>query len=528
MNDDNNNIHSPWFLRFLMLTAVLCGGFVMVVEVMGSRIIGPFFGVGLFVWTSLIAVALLSLALGYWIAGYWADKREHPDNLYGIILVSGLLVMLIPFIKTAVIELCIPLGLRWGAFASTFLLFGPPLFVLGCVSPYLIKIATKEFHLIGRTVGRFYALSTLGSMVGTTATGFFLISYFRVDTVFMLTAAVLIGMSVTYFVLFRKRYIMLLLMLLPVIFWPTYKPIDVVLSDGTRVQEVANLSSYYGLTKVVDYTYEDKHVRDLLIDGFTQGGFDMVNRVSLYEYSYLLEFIPYGLNPNGSQALVIGLGAGVVPMRYEARGVSVDAVDIDPVIVDVAKEFFDLKVSGEIYVDDARYFLTTNQKRYDYVIMDVFNGDLTPTLLLSYEAFGLIKKSLTDEGVFAINLVADIQNETAGIHSILKTLRPLFEHVDYYPIHKKNKNNITNVVVVAYNGVARELNNGVFAGSRIYPPIRERVINSILSPKKIAAPQRPPIVLTDDFNPLDTWDSGTREGLRALVLASDDLGLLRN
>ena len=82
--------------------------------------------------------------------------------------------------------------------------------------------------------------------------------------------------------------------------------------------------------------------------------------------------------------------------------------------------------------------------------------------------------------------------------------------------------------MVAYNGAKRELNNEVFAGSRIYPPIRERVINSILSPKPIAPPQRTPIVLTDDFNPLDTWDSGTREGLRALVLASDDLGLLRN
>ena len=183
-------IHSPWFFAYLMLTAVLCGGFVMVVEVLGSRVIGPFFGVGLFVWTSLIAVALLSLALGYWIAGYWADKREHPDYLFGIIIVGGLLVLLIPFLKGIVLELCMPLGLRWGAFTSTLLLFGPPLFVLGCVSPYLIKIATKEFHLIGRTVGRFYALSTLGSTVGTTATGFFLIANFRVDSVFVLSAAV--------------------------------------------------------------------------------------------------------------------------------------------------------------------------------------------------------------------------------------------------------------------------------------------------------------------------------------------------
>lgn len=524
----SNKIHSPWFLGYLMLTAVLCGGFVMVVEVLGSRVIGPFFGVGLFVWTSLIAVALLSLALGYWLAGHWADKREHPDYLYGIVMVGGLLVMLIPFIKEPVLEFCMPLGLRWGAFVSTLVLFGPPLFALGCVSPYLIKIATKEFHLIGRTVGRFYALSTLGSTAGTTATGFFLIANFRVDNIFVLTAAVLMGISVIYFVLFRKRYWLVLTMVIPLLCWPKYEPMDKVLDNGTRVQEIADRSSYYGHIKVVDYTYQDQHVRDLLIDGLTQGGFDMVNRLSLYEYSYLLELLPYGLNPGGDQALVIGLGAGVVPMRYEQRGVSVDVVEIDPVVVEVAQEYFDLKVSGDIHVNDARYFLAANQKRYDYVMMDVFNGDLTPGLLISSEAFGLVKRAMSDEGIFAINLIADMKKNTAGTHSILKTLEQLFDHVNYYPISRASGEGITNIVVAAYDGAERKMDGEVLANMTFHPPIKQNILNSMFMPARLAPPQRTPIVLRDDFNPLDTWDSAIREEVRSGILASQELGLLIN
>lgn len=521
--ESKEKIHSPWFFAYLMLTAVLCGGFVMVVEVLGSRVIGPFFGVGLFVWTSLIAVALLSLALGYWIAGYWADKRDHPDYLYGIVIVGGLLVLLIPFTKDWVLQLCMPLGLRWGAFSSTLLLFGLPLFVLGCVSPYLVKIATKEFHLIGRTVGRFYALSTLGSTVGTTATGFFLIANFRVDTIFVLSAAVLMGLGVIYFTLFRQRYWVALLLLLPVICWPTYQPMDKVAENGTRITEVGDRSSYYGHIRVLDYRYQDRHVRDMLIDGLTQGGVDMVSGLPLYEYPYMMQALPYGLNKEGKEALMIGLGAGMIPVWYERQGVRVDVVEIDPLVVEVAEEFFGFAVSGDVHINDARYFLSSNQKQYDYLLMDVFNGDLTPGLLISHEAFQLVKRSLKDDGIFSINLIADIQENTAGIHSILATLQTQFEHVSYYPVYHGEGQGITNIVVLAYNGSPKGLDYEVLDSMDYYPGLKQSVFNSITSPKVLADPQREIIVLRDDYNPLDTWDSAMREEVRSTIMRNQQI-----
>ena len=177
----NTTTQSPrFFITYLKITALISGALVMVIEVLGSRVIGPFFGVSLHVWTSLIAVTLIALSLGYALGGIYADRKNNADTLFLIILLSGVSVLVIPLVKGTILTITMPLGLRGGAFTSALILFGPSLFLLGCVSPYLIKITAKELHSIGRTVGGFYALSTFGSVLGTFVTGFFLIVFLSV------------------------------------------------------------------------------------------------------------------------------------------------------------------------------------------------------------------------------------------------------------------------------------------------------------------------------------------------------------
>jgi MFS family permease len=166
------------FLAYLLATSAVTGALVMVVEVLGSRVIGPSFGVSLFVWTALITVTLLALALGYAAGGHLADRYPSPAVLYGLIIGAGVLVALVPWLKVPVLKLALPLGLRGGALVGSFLLFGPALFLLGCVSPYVVRIAASEWGRLGRTVGVFYAVSTAGSFVGTVSTGFFVVAYF--------------------------------------------------------------------------------------------------------------------------------------------------------------------------------------------------------------------------------------------------------------------------------------------------------------------------------------------------------------
>ena len=297
MNNSNTQpsvAPSRAFLFYLLATALICGGLIMVIEVLGSRVIGPFFGVSLFIWTSLIAVTLISLALGYGLGGIMADKRGTTEVLFAIIIVAGILVLLIPIAKAPILKLCVPLGLRLGSFISTTLLFGPSLFLLGCVSPYLIKIATAELKNLGKTVGGFYALSTLGSVIGTAVTGFFLIAWLGVDSIFRIVGIMLIILGAGYFLAFRRLWLVAPVLLVPLLFPAQNSEANIsrTAKNGTKIDLVASHDSYYGSINVVDYSFGQKRLRELIIDGLIQGGVDGSTYLSAYEYSYFLQFLP--------------------------------------------------------------------------------------------------------------------------------------------------------------------------------------------------------------------------------------------
>lgn len=518
--------HSKGFIAFLIATAALCGALVMVVEVLGSRVIGPFFGVSLFVWTSLITVTMVALAAGYAIGGHLSDRRSSPDWLYGIIMVSGVLVMLIPALKGPILQMSLPLGLRWGSLTSAFLLFGPALFLLGCVSPYVVKIAARELHNIGRTVGSFYAISTVGSVIGTLLTGFVLIAYLGVNQIFLLTGSLLIALGVFYFLFFRRRWAVALAMLVPFMLLPQQSHVSKVMPDGTRVERVTDRDSFYGNLKVVDYSYQATHNRELLIDGLVQGGMDQGNGLSLYEYSYLLQFLPYALNPDGKNCLVIGLGAGVVPAWYKAQGVDTEVVDIDPAVVELARSYFGFSPSIPVHVEDARYYLINTAQRYDYLILDVFNGDTTPGHLLSIEAMRLAKQRLATSGVLAVNLVGSVNHHTLMTSSIVKTLQSVFDQVAIYPAFDPASGEGTgNIEIVAYDGAQRVLQLDRIANMSIHPLAEGNVRRSMQQPF-VLAPHADAMILSDNYNPVDFYDLWLKEQVRKIILDTTDFDIL--
>lgn len=516
--------HGKPFRSYLLLTAVICGALIMVIEVLGSRVVGPFFGVSLFVWTSLITVTLIALAAGYSVGGIASDRHGSPAYMYGLIVLASVFVLLIPVLKAPVLKICVPMGLRGGAFMSTLLLFGPALFLLGCVSPYLVKIAARQLQNLGRVVGGLYALSTIGSTVGTVLTGFVLIAFLGVDKIFLLTGIILIGLSVGYFVLFEKRYWALALLLLPLLL---YQPVEygvITRKDGTTVNIVHKQESYYGEVKVVDYSFGSRHIRELLIDGMIQGGIDMENRLSLYEYSYYVQYLSYMLNPAGKRCLAIGLGAGLIPQWFERQGVSCDIVDIDPAVVHASQKYFNLDISGESVIDDARYFLTTTKKHYDFIVLDVFNGDVTPSHLLSLEALRLLSQRLSPGGVVAINMIGSIGENTYMTASVIKTLAVVFDHAELYPTFDVLPNNgVGNLILMAYNGRSRSLQpqNAQRLRLAIHPRLDKSIREHLGTQFRFPA-DTPAMVLTDDYNPIDFYDSWLRERLRRDLLQGMD------
>ena len=509
------------FLIFLMVTAVVAGGVIMVIEVMGSRVIGPFFGVSLFVWTSLIAVTLIALAAGYALGGIAADRWSRPDPMYGIIVLAGVLVLLIPHWSSWVIERSAPLGLRVGSFVSSLALFGPPLFLLGCVSPFLVKMATREVDRLGRTVGGFYALSTLGSVVGTVLTGFVLIAYLGVGRIFGLVGSMLILLGMAYFVVFRRRWAALLPgLLIPLLLTNPYEAgTSVLLENGTRATSVAAVESFYGSLKVVDYSYQNVRTRELSIDGLVQGGIDLQNGMSIYGYSYLLEVLPVSLYPEGRSCLVIGLGAGLVPRGFERRGVATDVVDIDPKVVEVADRYFGFKTSGQVFIGDARYHLSSTDRRYDYLIVDVFSGDVTPGYLVSREAVEILRRRLSPDGVVALNLIGSLEYRTLMTASMVETLKTAFDTVDIYPTFEPSQEEpVGNLVIVAYDGPRRTPVLDVQEINQIHPWVRSKVVEVLDNRFEFSA-NTPSIILSDDFNPIDVQDAWLRETVRRNILS---------
>jgi spermidine synthase len=513
---------------FLIATAVISGALVMVIEVLGSRVIGPFFGVSLFVWTSLISVTMIALAAGYILGGLAADRRGTPDYLYGVILASGVAVLLIPLLKGPVLKLCFPLGLRLGTFGSAAALFGPSLLLLGCVAPYIVKIAAREMEKLGRVVGGFYALSTLGSVLGTVTTGFVLIAYLGVDRIFALVGALLILLSVVYFVLLRRKWAALLALALPMALSPRFDGAGVskVMENGTRVTSVAARDSFYGSVKVVDYSYKAIHTRELIIDGLIQGGIDMRNGLSIYGYSYILQFLPYAINPEGRACLVIGLGAGIIPRWYERQGIRTDVVDIDPMVVEFAKEYFDFSNSGEIVIDDARYYLSRTARTYDFVILDVFSGDTTPGYLLSQEAIALLKERMSERAVLGINLVGGLRRENLMTASVVGTLRTVFDQVEIYPTFAMDSGETSgNLALIAYSGSPRPFDLERVRRFPVHPRVRASMRGKLY--ERFELPEgTPAIILTDDYNPLDFYDAGIREGVRREILETTDWDVL--
>jgi len=223
---------------------------------------------------------------------------------------------------------------------------------------------------------------------------------------------------------------------------------------------------------------------------------------------------------------VIGLGAGVVPRRFQARGIATDVVDIDPDVVRMARAHFALDPALPVFVADARQFLARSGQRYDYVVLDVFTGDTTPGHLLSLEAMQLIRARMTARGVLAVNLVGDIGPRGRMTASVVKTLRAVFERVEVRPTFVPEEDGpIGNLVLIALDRSDVPTSVDVPDALAVHP-LAARGVRHALTHRVEPASTAGAVVLTDDFNPIDLEDLAVKERVRRQILESTDWRLL--
>ena len=256
-----------------------------------------------------------------------------------------------------------------------------------------------------------------------------------------------------------------------------------------------------------------------------QGAIDLKSGMPLHDYFYYLQYIPFSLNASGKSCLVIGLGPGILPTWYEKMGVSTDVVEINPEIFTIAEKYFGFHSCGGRIVGDARYFFNTSQKKYDYVILDIFNGENTPSHLLSLESMRLISRRMNTGAILGINIIGSIGHESFVTASILKTMQQVFTTVEIFPTFEPGSHSpdIGNLEIIAYNHEALTLSKERLRAFPFHPEAAKGC--SRMGEIFRLQPQTPGVVISDDYNPIDFYDIEVKEQFRKLITRGTNIDM---
>ena len=498
---------------FLYLTVFLAGAAVLVVEILGAKLLTPYFGTSHFVWTAQITMTLLALAVGYAVGGTMADWRPSPGGLYAALGVACVWLSGAALACEPVSYAVLRFGLSVGSLLASLLLFFVPLAALATVGPYAVKLLTTQLAHVGGRVGRLTALSTIGSVAGTLLIGYALLPYLENTHILLGTAGVL-GVLVLIYGIFWARsgfgFLFLMLVLSLSFGWLSLRHPPLQPPPGLR--ELYRRNSNFGLLQVVET--RDGRRRYYLNDLLIQDSWDPLTKKSQSMFTYMLHGLARVYAPQAKKVLCIGLGIGIVPRQFAAEGAQVDVVEINPAVVPVAERFFDFHPEQlhRLWFGDGRYYLESCTNRYEVIILDAFLGESPPSHLMTREAFTQARERLTEDGVLVINAFGELDpGRDFMTASLYWTLAEVFPTVRFYTSGNGNiffvaspRKDRKPVQPMDWSGVPAELFAEVQAAS---------------------VPRTPParshgMILTDAYNPADFYDAVNRMQLRRLLALS--------
>jgi len=484
----------------LEIVVFLCGAAVMILEIAGARVLAPFLGTSTVVWTGLIGIVLTSLSAGYWLGGRLADRRPSHRALGGIILLAGLTTLATALSKTLLLEFLTTFaeGPHLAVIAANLLLFAPPSFFLGMVSPYAVRLKLASVGEAGRTSGNLYALSTAGSILGTFAAGFVLIAYLGSTAILCLVAGIL---AVASFLACRAdaagKASLLVLVVLAAAGSASY---DRWLAAAgfydvdTRYNRILVFESSDSATNEptrVMLTHP-RHVQSAMY----------LERPTDLSLAYTRFFTLAGhFSPGAERMLLLGGGAYSFPRHMLATHpeAEIDVVELDPGVTRLAEEHFGLVPDQRlrIFHEDARTFLNRNTQKYDAIFGDIFNAHYAvPFHVVTRETVQRIFDALSDDGVVIVNIITAMSGKKGRfLRAVRATYADVFPTVALFPLGSPNDTEgLQNVMLVAKkNGPLPETLPG------------DHELALFVS-RKLAAPLADDVpILTDEFAPVERY-----------------------
>jgi len=397
--------------RRLLLPLVFVSGMASLgVEFGASRLLAPYFGTSLYVWGVLIGLILIYLSAGYVIGGRLADRFPRDDYLFQITAWAGLWIGLIPLVSYPILLASqqgfkdLSVGLVAGTLLAVVLLFAVPVILLGCVSPFAIRLLLKNVETGGNTAGRVYALSTAGSILGTFLPVFWFIPTYGTRPTLEGFGLALVLISIAG--LWPRRKAFALFALAVILAW-------IFLPSGIKPPQVGKLlyekESAYHYIQVVQVGTKTELI---LNEGqAVHSIYDSQSLVTGGPWDYFLiadSFRPaQTTEPAPKDVAILGLAGGTAARQYTAAfgsGVDITGVEIDPEILNVAKKYFHLdEPNVHPVVDDARYWLDTHAGQYDVVMVDAYRQPYIPFHLTTREFFSEVRGHLRPGGVAVVN-----------------------------------------------------------------------------------------------------------------------------
>ena len=406
----------------LEITVFVCGALVMIYEITGSRLLSPYLGASTYVWTSLIGVILAALSLGYWLGGKIADKKPDLKILAFVIFLAGGLVSVTILLKDLMLALIAESSaiLELKSVIAALLLFAPASVLLGFVTPYAVKLKMSSLADTGKTVGRLYALSTVGSILGTFAAGFFLIPFVGSEKTLYLIGASLIGLSILLVPFALKPFnLMVLIMFVCAVGVNEFRAFYLF-----QTKELRDIDTEYSRVQIFQTTdNHGKPIRALAIDPyFVQSGMFLDSDELVFDYAKYYHLIRH-FKPDFNETLMIG-GAGYsFPKDYlkTYKTAKMDVVEIDPQMTEIAKKYFRLAENPRLNIihEDGRIFLNQSESnKYDAILMDAFGSLFSvPFQLTTIEAVEQINRALKPDGIVIFNLGGAIGGDRSEEHT---------------------------------------------------------------------------------------------------------------
>jgi spermidine synthase/MFS family permease len=489
--------------KFLLEIVVFASGaLVMIFEIVGSRLLAPSIGTSTYIWTSLIGVVLGSLSLGYWLGGKMADKKPNLQVLAGVMFLAAGFLSLTILLQSFVLSIIATASFRleFKAILAALILFAPASILFGFVTPYAVRLKMQTVENAGKTVGRLYALSTVGSIFGTFSAGFFLLPFVgSIRTLYLITG-VLFALS-----LLLAPFKMTLLNLFAIILFPGSIFLQELYSYAMfSSYEMRDFDTQYSRFQVYRSSEKetDRPMRILSSDPLSAQSAIYLDgdelALNYTKYYHLLRHF----KPDFRTTLMIGGAAYSFPKDYLRLypDKKIDVVEIDPQMTATARQYFNLPDDPnlQIFHADGRVFLNQNRQKYDVILIDAFGSVYSvPFQLTTIEAVREMERSLTADGIVIVNLISAFAGDGAKfLQAEMRTYKEIFPNVFLFkPRAEKPETMAQNAIIVATktNKIGFESNDAT---------ISALLKNRYEKPLDLSLP-----ILTDDLAPVEYYNS---------------------